>query len=417
MKIRPSLRIYVLLAMLITGIVTILSMSVLSVHYFISGMDVAMRGAMYAQAKNEDVTENNPYHFQEFTVATRWGDLPADIQKNLNVNDVIFNELTKFIKEKSIFSPPEAGYFAMKVHKGDEIRYVSAIFERDKTEFFKVEGVPHFILIIVTALGAIFLFSIVLMLVMRKVASPIEALKEWAKSLDKEKLAQPVPDFHYSELNVLATIVKTSLSSVQEGLEREQRFLGYASHELRTPISVTRTNTELLEKLILKGMPQEKQLEALERIKRAGYTMTDLTETLLWLNRREEKVLPVSGVQLGPLTQQLAHDLAFLVQGKSVDVQIETDDSIHELPETLCRIIVTNLIRNAFQHTVDGKVNIKQSGTHIIIVNQDTTDTPESGELGFGLGLELTERLITQYKWEYESTELKAGKKVTVNFQ
>ncbi|WP_244225164.1 histidine kinase dimerization/phospho-acceptor domain-containing protein [Vibrio aquaticus] len=62
-------------------------------------------------------------------------------------------------------------------------------------------------------------------------------------------------------------------------------FLGYASHELRTPIAVTRNNSELLCKMISKGIPSEKQLVVLDRIERAGFTMTDLTETLLWLNQ------------------------------------------------------------------------------------------------------------------------------------
>lgn len=417
MKIRPSLRIYVLLAMLLTGISTILILSALSVHYFISGMEVGLRDAMNAQAQQQQVSDGNPITVQEFSVATRWQDLSLPIQDNIELSDVEFNTLSKKIIGGSLFSPPKAGYFVMKVMKGEEVRYVSAILVRDGNQIVRIEGVPHFVIIFFTALAGIILFTLILVLVMRKVASPVEKLKSWAKTLDKDKLAEPVPDFHYSELNTLANIVKSSLSSVQESLEREQQFLGYASHELRTPIAVTRTNGELLQKLITKGKSPEKQLEVLERIQRAGLTMTDLTETLLWLNRREGKDLPVSGVQLGLLTQQLAHDLEFLIQGKSVEVQIETDDSIHELPETLCRIIIANLIRNAFQHTVDGKVMIEQSGIHFMIVNQNLPDASRSDDLGFGLGLELTERLIEQYKWKYESTELASGKKVIVNFR
>jgi len=207
------------------------------------------------------------------------------------------------------------------------------------------------------------------------------------------------------------------LSSVQDSLEREQQFLGYASHELRTPIAVTRTNSELLKKLIFKGNNTEKQLEVLERIQRASITMSDLTETFLWLNRQEGKNLPDSEVQLGGLTQQLTQDLAFLIQGKSIELDIETDNASIRLPETLCRIIITNLIRNAFQHTADGKVIIKQSGVCLLIVNQNLTEVSSGDELSFGLGLQLTEKLIEQYNWKYESTELDTGKEVIVYFQ
>ncbi|MEF1230904.1 HAMP domain-containing sensor histidine kinase, partial [Vibrio fortis] len=189
----------------------------------------------------------------------------------------------------------------------------------------------------------------------------------------------------------------SSLSSVQESLEREQRFLGYASHELRTPIAVTRTNSELLRKMITKQLPAEKQLEVLDRIERAGFTMTDLTETLLWLNRQEGKSLPSYPVSLGKSIQQIVGELGYLLQGKSVEVTTTVDQTTLELPEGLCRIVISNLIRNAFQHTENGIVEIAQAGDTLSIVNRNTEPKIGRDDLGFGLGLELTQRLIAQY--------------------
>ncbi len=103
---------------------------------------------------------------------------------------------------------------------------------------------------------------------------------------------------------------------MQQSLDREQEFLSYASHELRTPIAVTRTNSELLSKMMTVNNSPEKQIEVVERIKRASITMTDLTETLLWLNRSEGKSLVTENVQLGELTEQLVHDLDYLLEGK-----------------------------------------------------------------------------------------------------
>ncbi|NOH98828.1 HAMP domain-containing sensor histidine kinase [Vibrio sp. 99-70-13A1] len=416
MKIRPSLRLYVLLAMLLTGVTTIVIMSALSLNYFISGMDVAMRGSMNAQAQQASVSAGHPLVFQEFTVATQWSDLPKGIQNNLNEPDVGFDEITKKIIGKSLFAPPKAGYFAMRVMKEDEVRYVSAIFKQEMDNSFKNKALPHFITILITALAAIVLFFIILILILRKVATPVEELKNWAKALDKDNMEQNIPEFHYSELNTLAGIIKNSVSSMQAGLEREQKFLGYASHELRTPIAVTRTNSELLEKLIQKGKSPEKQLEVVDRIKRAGFTMTDLTETLLWLTRQEDKELPIHSIQLGKLIEQLTHDLEYLINGKSVDIHLETDLSANLLPEGLCRIVLTNLVRNAFQHTENGHVSIIQNGLTVQVINQNIDGTKEDHNLGFGLGLELTERLLNQYNWQYQNTELETGREVQVDF-
>jgi hypothetical protein len=60
MKLTPSLRIDVLIIMLLTGISTILILSVLSVHYFISGMEKTMQSVMYSQAQDQQVTDGQP---------------------------------------------------------------------------------------------------------------------------------------------------------------------------------------------------------------------------------------------------------------------------------------------------------------------------------------------------------------------
>ncbi|MCF7505710.1 MULTISPECIES: HAMP domain-containing sensor histidine kinase [Vibrio] len=416
MKIRPSLRIYVLLAILVTGVTTILVLSALSINYFISGMDVAMRGSMIAQAQQEVVKPGKPVTNQEFTVATQWSDLPQGIQSHIEQSNVELNVISKKVLGKSIFAPPKEGYFVMKVMKGDEERYVSAVFDQTRDHFLEDKALPHFVTILLTALAAIVLFFAILVLILRKVASPVEQLKNWAKSLDKDNLNEPTPDFHFSELNTLANIIRDSLSSVQSGLEREQKFLGYASHELRTPIAVTRTNSELLEKLIQKGKSPEKQLEVIDRIKRAGFTMTDLTETLLWLTRQQDKDLPVESTHLGELLQQINHDLTYLLSGKAVIVNLESDDTRCQLPLGLTRIVLTNLIRNAFQHTDSGTVDIVQSGSKVTIVNHNTDGTIEDNHLGFGLGLELTEKLLAQYQWQYHNQELAGGREVWVDF-
>ncbi|MEZ8184882.1 histidine kinase dimerization/phospho-acceptor domain-containing protein [Shewanella sp. 5S214] len=416
MKLTPSLRIFVLLVMLFTGISTILILSMLSVHYFISGMDQILQSTMYAQAQDQQVIDGQPKTSHFFTVASRWQDLPEEIQQNIKSEPNEFNVLYKNIIGGSPITPPVKGFFVIKVLKGNEVRYVSSIFDSKAGTMSPPKGIPFFVVILATAILGIVMFTIVLMLMMRKVARPMKRLRTWAKGLNSQQLAQPIPDFHFSELNTLADIVKTSLGTVQESLDREQQFLGYASHELRTPIAVIRTNTELLQKLISKGVSAEKQAQVLNRIERAGLTMTDLTETLLWLTRREGKSLPLNDVNLGQLIRQLVQELKYLIHGKNIEISIETDDSTHQLPDTLCRIIITNIIRNALQHTIEGSVTIRQSSTLVSIANQCDSYADSFEELGFGLGLELTTRLITQYDWDYQNLDTNRGHKVSIDF-
>ncbi|CAM3996800.1 sensor histidine kinase [Pseudoalteromonas byunsanensis] len=428
MKIRISLRIYVLIAMLLTGISSIVLLSALSMHYFATGMDVAMRGIMYAQAKQFDVSThtlaNTPTQItkgeakqnQQYIISSRWRDMPKQIQLNINEAAMEFNELNKHMVGGGWFSPPVEGYFAMKVKNQAQTVYVATIFSSKDNTLLELPKVPHFVIIIATAISAIAVFVIVLVLVLRKVTRPVERLKNWAGHLDEAKLEQPLPEFRFSELNTLAVMIAESMRSVKQSVEREKRFLAYSSHELRTPIAVTRSNAELLKKMLESDLPKEKLLTCVNRIERATLTMASLMDTLLWLNRDVLKKVPTTQVSLADLINELISQLTYLLNDKPVTVAIKTDEATFALPETVCRIVLSNIIRNAFVHTNEGLVNIEQRGRHVVISNKDKAPENSNNELGFGLGLELTQRLTSQYQWQYKSEDNSHGRTVTIHF-
>ena len=416
MNIGPSLRRYFLGSILLTGIVTIGAMAYVSYHFYFLGVDFSITDVMRTNAYQVAVSDGEPQEINGFTVATRWQDLPAAVRTHLDERELVEERLLKFVDGNPLFSPPKARYFAIMLNREGEERYVSFMFESDVNTLEKPKNLPDFLYIFAIALGAICLFSLVPVLLLRKVATPIERLTSWAKDLGREALDKPAPKFHYSELDSLAHLIRSSLRSVQESVDREKLFLGYASHELRTPIAVTRANGELLRKMIDKGVSSTRQLEVLARIERASLTMTDLTETLLWLNRHSEKSLPNSPVALDAMIESLAEELAYLRSGKNVDVAIRCDPTVLALPGALCRIVISNLIRNAFQYTSAGKVEISLTGKKLEILNINEGDGERSDVLGFGLGLELTERLVAQQGWAYSHKETGAGRHVVIEF-
>lgn len=416
MKIRPSLKLYFLASILLTGIVTIAAMAYVSYTFYFSGIDFSMSETMRRNAYQLAVSDGQPQEINGFTVATRWQDLPAAMQTHLNERDLLEDRLLKYVDGNPLIAPPRAGYFVIKLNRNGDIRYVSSMFESDPALQENPKTLPEFFSIFAIAFIAIGLFSLVPILLLRKIATPVERLTTWARNLAHQDLAKPAPEFHYSELDSLAQLIHASLHSVQESAEREKRFLGYASHELRTPIAVTRTNSELLRKMIDKDIPKARQLEVLERIERASLTMTDLTETLLWLNRHADKSLPDSQFSLDEMIEQLCEELAYLLAEKPVEVSMECKPTLLNLPQGLCRIVITNLIRNAFQHTYSGKVEIRLTGNQLEIININEIEGENHHELGFGLGLELTERLIAQQGWRYANQELGSGRHVFLKF-
>jgi signal transduction histidine kinase len=214
----------------------------------------------------------------------------------------------------------------------------------------------------------------------------------------------------------MAQIIHTSMNSVEQSLLRERQFLSHASHELRTPISVIKSNITLMKRLLDEGQSLEKKQSVANRIVRAANTMAQLTETLLWINREEGRETEVYPINIGALIKNVTSDLQYLISQKAVSVTLNTEDNSLSLPETLCTIVVSNLIRNAFQHTHSGSVDIRQEGSVITITNVNEPISNSKTDLGFGVGLPLTEQLVERYGWRYEVREFENGRSVTLDF-
>jgi len=412
--------------MLFLGVSMSITFSALTVNYLVEGMDSILRVTMAEVADTEglEVLDGQPVKLLDYYVASRWQDLPAEAIDNFQIAPTKPFELKKYIIAGDLFSPPSAVHFVMMMERKDGQKlYIYKSHIADQLTRLSDGPHFHFLWIIAFGLSGILIFSLLLILVMRRVASPVEALRDWAKLLNAQSLQQPPPEFKYKELNTLAKIIHNSLNSVQESLDREHDFLRNASHELRTPIAVIRTNIELLNKINTKLPMSAKQQQVVERIERAGFTMSHLTETLLWLSRDESLSLTLEYVRLDKIIAQTVEDLSYLLRGKSVDVKLNTNEWQVELAATACRIVIANLVRNAFQHTESGTVIINQLEGQIVIQNSnDDIDSSSeqlansNNDLGFGLGIKLTDKLTARFNWPHDRLIESSGYKETVDF-
>ena len=420
MKIQPSLKLFFVMVMLLFGLAIATAFSTLTLNYFFQGVDRGVGLSMREAAEAEGIKDGEPALILGYHIAASWQDLPQQIKEAFaDTPPTGRYSLEKKVIGSGLFGPPEQIYLALKVsNESGQTRYIAKYINKadapPKPKNHPV--IPHIAWIAVFAVVSIGFFLLVVIFIIRKVTKPVEALKDWAKSLDEDKLKQPIPDFQYSELNMLAKIVNSSLSTVQESLARELQFLSYASHELRTPITVVRANTELLIKLHEKEGGTAKQFAVLERIDRAGKTMTNLTETLLWLSRDDANLPAGEKLNIAQLIEQLVGELSYLLKNKPLQLEVKTESYIVNAAEVPCRIVLTNLIRNAFQHTIEGKVSISQVEGRVAIINSNEDRVIDSSDLGFGLGLQLTKKLADRYGWLYSDKIDDSSYQVQIRF-
>ncbi|WP_372965350.1 sensor histidine kinase [Marinobacter sp.] len=421
---RISLRTVLISSFLALGLILVAAYSLVAKDHFIRGLDAAMAGNMEKTARtfNEVIGVREIEKIREFSgfdVASQWNSLPAYVQSAFPNGPGDSGQLLKK-EDSSWFSHPGFIIFAMRYDTAYGPLYLSQKLTHPKASTVLPQAARQNRLFTLTVSILVITFIVIISwLLLRHVSRPMAALRAWTHSLDNEKLSRPVPDFLYPELNEMAELIRNSLSSVQQAVDRERRFLRHASHELRTPISTIRSNIELQRKLAQKREIIANEQEIVDRIDRASLTMKHLTETLLWLNHEPDTPLQPEVVDLPELIRELAAEMTYLLAGKPVTTEISTLPCNCNVPLVPARIILGNLIRNAYQHCWEGTVVIEQRGNRIEISNPvqpDAHNAPKKSSdiTGYGLGLELTTTLSERIGWHYTSSLAKNIHRVVV---
>jgi len=408
MKRKIRLKWFVAFSFLTLALVLVAGYSFLSARFFIRGMDSIIAGNMaqvvesYVEAvpagKRRQLNLFSGYH-----IAGRWQQMPDEIRKVLT--PPAQTAVMRKNHDAGWFAPPDKVYFVMRVTCGGDSYFITRTVARASVSpLVGRKAAQNMHLLLLLSLVSVLTLAGITWLVIRQVERPVRALGQWAHGLNESSLEAVPPDFSYPELNDLAELIRTSLCSVKESLEREHLFLQHSSHELRTPISVIRNNVELLHKLQQHpgGNRESRQKRIVERIDRASLTMKHLTETLLWLSRESEGELPAETLDLEKLICDLIEESRYLLKDKDVELIVGTDACPVSIPGIAARIVLGNLIRNAFQHTSCGTVWIVQKCRCVEIKNHTAGENAAAPDLGFGLGLRLTEQLTQKLGWPYK---------------
>ncbi|WP_235861762.1 sensor histidine kinase [Pseudovibrio brasiliensis] len=245
----------------------------------------------------------------------------------------------------------------------------------------------------------------------RRINRRIAALQRWADTLNETSAVEQRPDFHYDELNKIGDHLSNAARRLGRFVEREHSFLRHASHELRTPITIISGNASVMEKIAT----DDKQRKVTERIKRASHSMQTIVATLLWLGREQEPNPDLEKVDLAEILEEVIEDHRYLLCGKEIELHVHLPEIVVDAPRVPLSIIAANMVRNAFQHTQQGPIEISISARDILIRNQSAELSEQESEIVFeesyGVGLSLIKRIARRLNWEFQLEQV--GERVT----
>ncbi len=311
----------------------------------------------------------------------------------------------------------------------DQQALVYLFYEVSALEFTERRKVSIRLVLIV---GVILIFAMGLWigwLTSRRVIAPVVHLSHIVDKSGPDNLPTDLSkSFYNDEVGVLAKGLEQAMKRVETFVEREQQFSRYASHELRTPVTIIKGAVVLLKRKL--SGEEDPAWRPLMRIERSVTNMENIIETLLWLSREDMPIDQDQRFPLTPVVQETIEQNRYLIGNKPIDIEIisEAEPQL-ALPTSFFQIALTNLIRNAIQHTPSGKISVVIKADRVLVTDSGAGMTANglkhtsghfTGDIdeGFGLGLSIVQRLCNRFGWELDiESETDRGTTVQLIFR
>lgn len=194
------------------------------------------------------------------------------------------------------------------------------------------------------------------MLAKRSLA-PVAAMAERAAEISETNLQARLPIGGGAELVGLGRVVNDLLERLERSFEQQRRFMADASHELRTPVTIVRTESDVT--LSREHREESEYRASTAIIQDAARRLTRIVEDLFLLARADSGHLvpKVEDVYLEEVVADAAQAVQPVADQRSVRVEVR---NIVEAPfrgdaDLLGRVLL-NLLDNAIKHSPAGGV-------------------------------------------------------------
>lgn len=185
--------------------------------------------------------------------------------------------------------------------------------------------------------------------------APVAAMAARAKEISASTLHERLPVAGGEELTDLARVVNDLLDRLAKSFEQQRRFMADASHELRTPTAILRTETEVT--LSRTGRSEAEYRESAGVVLDAARRLTRIVDDLFLLARSDAGHLVIrnESVYLEEVVHNATRAMSAVGEGRQVRVELRDVVQAHVQgdPDLLGRLIL-NLLDNAIKYSPEG---------------------------------------------------------------
>ena len=228
------------------------------------------------QYRNSPIAQRKEFSSVNLTIYSDLTQAPPRYQKQLMALDVGFHDVE--------FAPYEEFHIAVIAEENSTLYFFYDVYDLEISEESEI--------VIVEITLALFLLLLIIVLYLfqrtiNKAMSPMFKLIAQIKNSDSTTLnnfKNPGLSVNDQEVGLLYRTLDEYSQRLASFIDREREFTSFASHELRTPVTIIKGATELLEM-----QQQPSTVKQIQRIKRSTQEMEDIINVLLSLAREKAR--------------------------------------------------------------------------------------------------------------------------------
>ncbi|WP_027128111.1 HAMP domain-containing sensor histidine kinase [Fusobacterium perfoetens] len=247
-------------------------------------------------------------------------------------------------------------------------------FDNYRFEVFIIQGISIFIALIISFIFANF-FS-------KKLTKNIKKLRDASQKISNQDFIDKIGIHTNDEIEELAISIEKMSNNLKISINDLRNFVGNASHQLKTPVSVVNMISQNLESNTNLSEKEKKKLYA-ALIKETG-EMSELINNLLFLSKisySKNNLIKKDFILREVIQESLSkYELIELEKDLTINIDIEKDIKINT-DYRFFKVVIDNLIENSFKYSPENsEINIFYKNNMLIIKNKIKNIIKEKSE-------------------------------------